>query len=425
MITNGLKASSLFYAIVISVIIAIVSSSFILFAYISHIDFETFQMNKRIHLNARSGLNLLLSEQSLVEPGQTVNIDLYGTGDDSVTLSRKRWGIYEVHSSQARFKNNVANQMVLSGYLPDTNKLFSLYVSDNDKPIALCGNTKIKGTAYLPKAGVKRAYIEGQSYTGTEMIYGNIKESKSSAPKYNEQAVKNIQQLLAGVLNPEHDSIIAISKDLSGDSIQNSFANKTLVFTSSNPITISNGVYEGNIIIASARQIKVSATAQLKDVILLAPKIIFEKDVKGALQAFAGDSIIVNKNVSLHYPSVLGVLKDDDYSNTGAVVLTEKDTVMGLVFALKVNDDPLKQAMVSLQNDTYIYGTVYSNSFLQPQGEVRGNVIAEKIILSTPSSVYENHLLNARIDVSARSKHYVGANLFEESTQKQVVKCLH
>jgi hypothetical protein len=49
--------------------------------------------------------------------------------------------------------------------------------------------------------------------------------------------------------------------------------------------------------------------------------------------------------------------------------------------------------------------------------------IRDQII--TPSSVYENHLLNATIDVSKLSKHYVGINLVQESKIKKVVKWLN
>src|SRR3989344_5709497 len=100
-----IKAGSLFYAIVISLIIAIVSSSLILFSYLSHIQFETFEMNERLQLNADSGLNLLLSEQSIIGLNEKKALDLYGQGIDSVELSRKSWGAYEIAISKSIFKN--------------------------------------------------------------------------------------------------------------------------------------------------------------------------------------------------------------------------------------------------------------------------------------------------------------------------------
>src|SRR3982751_1192426 len=98
-----IKASSLFYAIVISIIIAIISSSFILFAYVSRIEFDNQELQQRLNLNVQSGLNLLLSKQLLIEPNQSKTIDLYGNGEDSVFLQRKLWGAFEVIYATAIF----------------------------------------------------------------------------------------------------------------------------------------------------------------------------------------------------------------------------------------------------------------------------------------------------------------------------------
>lgn len=420
-----IKASSLFYAIVISLIIAIVSSSLILFAYLSRIEFDNFEMNQRIYLNAESGLNLLLSQQSLIEVNQEKTIDLYGKGDDSVFLSRKSWGAYEIVISKAVFKKLEAIRIAQIGYYPDSSGMYSLYLTDNDKPLALCGKTIIKGTAFISKAGLKRAYIEGQSFVGNTLIDGQIRQSKTTLPEFNKDLISNIQLMFSQKSITENDSVIIIEKDLSGDSLSNSFKNRTLVLTSPNSIRISNGVYEGNIAIISDKQITVSATAVLKDVIIAAPRIIFEKEFKGNLQAFASDSIIVEKEVSLYYPSVLAIVKGGKLPDISAIVLGENDTIMGNVFAYKSDADPLKQIIIRMNDKSVIIGQVYSNGYMDVKGEIKGSIMCDKIILNTPSSVYENHLLNAVIDPSALSRHYVGINLVEESTMKKIVKWLN
>ncbi|MGQ0827043.1 MAG: hypothetical protein ACT4ON_01485 [Bacteroidota bacterium] len=425
LIASRIKAGSLFYAIVISIIIAIVSSSLILFAYLSNIEFQNFEIQQRLNVNAGSGLNLLMSQQSLVELNKQKNLDLYNTGEDSVLLIRRSWGAYEVVVSKATFKNFHVIQIAQVGYYPDSNNLYSLYLVDQDKPLALCGKTKIKGTAFLPKAGVKRAYIEGQNFTGAVMIEGQTKQSEKTLPKFNKALIENLQSLLLKKIISEKDSVIIIEKDLSGDSLINSFMDTPLVLTSTNAIKISDGIYSGHIVIVSDKQITVSASAVIKDVILAAPKIIIEKEFKGNLQAFASDSIIVNKDVSLYYPSVLGIIKENKLPNVSAVVLNENDTLLGTIFSIKNELDILKQAGVIIKEKAFVAGQVYSNGYADIRGTINGSLICNKIILSTPSSVYENHLLNAVIDQSVLSKHYTGINLVEESIIKKVVKWLN
>ena len=421
-----IKAGSLFYAIVISLIIAIISSSLILFAYLTRIQFENFEANQQLNLNADSGLNLLLSKQSLVELNQQKTIDLFNTGTDNVELTRKSWGAYEILISKAVFKNIEVTRIAQSGFYPDSAHLYSLYLTDEDKPLALCGNTLIKGTAYLPKAGVKRAYIEGQSFTGNTLIEGQIKQSENTIPKFNKDLIDNIQSVFSKKLITRNDSTITVEGELSGDTLNNGFQNRTLVIVSSIPLRVSSGVYSGNIAIISDKQITISSNAYLKDVVIFAPKIIIENEFRGNLQAFASDSIIINKNVSLAYPSILGLVVDGNKSkNNSAIILDENDTISGNIFVYKNEVDVLKQAGLIIPGKAVVLGQVYSDGYVDLKGTIKGSLMCNKIMLSTSSSVYENHLLNAIIDVSELSKYYVGINLVEESAIKKVVKWLN
>jgi cytoskeletal protein CcmA (bactofilin family) len=413
-----IKAGSLFYAIIISLIIAIVSSSLILFAYLTKIQFENFEINQQLNLNADSGLNLLLSKQSLVELNQQKTIDLFNSGTDNVILNRKSWGAYEILIAKAVFKNTEVTRIALAGFYPDSAHSYSLYLSDEDKPLALCGNTLIKGRAYLPKAGVKRAYIEGQSFTGNTLIDGQIKQSEKILPKFNKDLVDNIKTVFLKKSITANDSIISIQRDLSGDTLINNFQNKTLVLINSGLMRISAGTYSGNIVIISDKQITISSNAVLKDLMIFAPKIIIENEFRGNMQAFAYDSIIINKNVTLTYPSVLGLLKDDKSTNTSAIILNENDSIAGNVFVYKNEADVLKQAGLIIREKAIVFGQVYSNGYVDIKGTIIGSLMCNKIILNTSSSVYENHLLNAVIDASKRSKYYVGINLVEESAIK-------
>ena len=420
-----IKAGSLFYAIVISLIIAIVSSSFILFAYLSRIQFENFEINQQLNLDADSGLNLLLSKQSVVGINEQKSIDLFNTGNGNISLSRKSWGAYEILIAKAVFKNTEVTRIAQVGFYPDSTHLYSLYLVDEDKPLAICGNTIVNGTAYLPKAGVKRAYIEGESFVGNTLINGQIKESEKTLPKFNSTLIENINTVFTKKNITGNDSTINIQGELTGDTVTNNFQNKTLVFINSASIIISGGIYSGNIAVISDKQITVSANAELKDVMIFSPKIIIEKGFRGNLQAFASDSIFIEKNVTLTYPSVLGLVKDDKLTSASTITLNENDTVAGNLFVYKNEAGVLKPTGLIIKEKAVVLGQAYSNGYVDLKGTIIGSLMCNKIILSTSSSVYENHLLNAVIDVSRLPKQYVGINLVEESKVKKVVKWLN
>jgi hypothetical protein len=419
-----IKASSLFYAIVISIIIAIVSSSLILFAYLNRIAFDNLQTQQRLNLNADSGLTLLMSRQSLIELNQPKTIDLYGSGEDSVFLSRRSWGAFEILISKAIFHNQEVERIAEVGCPMDSTNLYSIYLADEGKPLALCGNTKIKGTAYLPKSGVERAYIEGQNFMGKVMIEGPTKISKNELPEFNPELIQHIQRLFKEKKVGDRDSTLRIERSFSGDSIYNSFKNVPLILSATGPIKIQNGSYSGNVAIISDTIITVAATAGLTDIILAAPKIIFEEHFKGNLQVFASDSIIVNENVSFHYPSVLGIVAATPEKKC-AIVLNDNDSLAGNIFAYQVTIDSYKRSGICIGNKSVVTGQVYSSGYVEIKGTLFGSVMCSKFMLVTPSSVYENHLLNVVIDQPALPKYFTGINSVQGVHAKKIVKWLN
>lgn len=416
-----IKASSLFYAVVISIIIAIVSSSFILFAYLYRIESDQLGISERLQLNAESGLNLLLSQQSLLSLNDSKILDLYGNNEDSVFLNRKPWGAFEVMISRAVFHGQISERIAQAGWVTDSLQQFSLYLADEGKPLAVCGNTAIRGNAYLPKSGVERAYIESQAYMGSKLIYGNIYKSKSEVPEFNSLLIKYIQTLLKDKTGSETDSLIQLQRPLSNDSLGNSFKNSTVILYSKDVIKMENSTFSGNIVIASDTLITVSETAVLNDIILIAPKIILQKEFKGQIQAFASDSILVEEHVFLRYPSVLGIVSTNAARNC-AVVLDKRDTIVGSVFAHQPTVDSYKRAGIRLGEKSMVVGQVYSTGYAELKGAVYGGVMCSSFLLETPSSKYENHLLDAIIDQTGLPDYYTGVALLKQSAYKKVVK---
>jgi len=420
-----IKAGSLFYALIISLLISIISSSLILFAYLTTIQFDNFEISHRLKLNVDSGLNLLLSNQTLISANEEKTLDLYGQGTDSVFLKRKYWGGYEIIISKALFKNIQEIRIAQIGIGVDTSTSYCIYLSDNDKPLAVCGKTVIKGNVFLPKSGIKSTFIEGQNYSGSKLVDGIIKQSKKELPKIHPGRIEYLDNYLNGKFKSDVDSVINIGLNLSGDSINNSFINKTIVFETGSSVNISNGSYSGNIIIYSSKQIVVSNSAIINNCILIAPKIIIEKQFKGTLQAFASDSIILKEEVCLNFPSCIGIIQLYKHNIVSGIKLSENDTLHGNIFAIKKIKDSDSQIGVMISKKSNVTGVVYSEGFVDLKGSIYGTLICNKIMLNTPSSIYDNHLLNAELDGSKLSEHFVGIDLLEESKNRKIAKWLN
>src|ERR1035437_6406738 len=140
-----LKAGALVYAIVIGLIIALTSSSLILFAYFSSLHSENYFDRERVISNARSGINLLLSQTAQAE-NERQYIDLFGNGTDSVILTAKNWGALEALSSTGISKHNSFTLTAFAGDNFSDDTTMALYLADMDKPLSLCGKTILHGT---------------------------------------------------------------------------------------------------------------------------------------------------------------------------------------------------------------------------------------------------------------------------------------
>jgi hypothetical protein len=151
----------------------------------------------------------------------------------------------------------------------------------------------------------------------------------------------------------------------------------------------------------------VTSDSDLRNVILIAPQIRLEKGVRACMQGFITDSLIVDKDVSLYYPTVLCLVKEKSVKNA-VIHLSENDSLWGSIIALRKGKDLLTNTLIETDKNSYMEGEIYTDGMTEVKGIVYGSVVTNSIYLSTPTSVYENHLLNATIDIFKRSDYFLG-----------------
>jgi cytoskeletal protein CcmA (bactofilin family) len=418
-----IRASALLYSLFISLLLISLSSALIALYCINSVNTAFWNEKEKTERNAASGIILLQNSKNILSLNQTKTIDLFGDTNDSVTLTRKNWGAFEIHVSNAFSHHHRFSQIALSGNGLEEDSTMALYLADREKPLSLCGKTEIKGTCFLPQTGVKRAYIEGQNFIGTDLIMGKVFPSSQLVLNANE----HLLPLIVGLFNrvaKENDSVINV--DAVGlRSSSRSFYESTVFCHSTVPMRIGAYKFSGNIILASDREIRISPDAFLQDVIVCAPKVIIEKGFEGCLQVFAYDSVIVEEKVKLNYPSVIGLARQQKSCQNTAIWIREGAEIEGTVFADQEARDTKNQIKILIDKGVFIKGFVHSSGWIDLKGSVFGSVACTKFILSTPSSVYENHLLNAVIDRTKLSKYFVASSLIKDGENKKTVKWLY
>jgi cytoskeletal protein CcmA (bactofilin family) len=419
-----IKAGALLYAMFLIIVIAIISSSFIMVNYYNSAYVVQVLKKEQIYRDANSGINYGLSFHQEIPINSKLEVDLFNDEQHNVLISKKHWGAFYILSSEAKWRNKLVSKSALVGANINEGEEIALYLADQNKPLSLTGRTVITGNCYLPKSGVKRAYIEGKSFVGNKLINGIKYNSNITLPPINEELIaENLKNFSS--TESISDSLLDYELFLEQDSIINSFSNKTLVLYSPLNIELSNKVIEGNIIIKSDKQITVQSSAIISNAILYAKGIILKKNVEGTMQVFAKDSIIVEENCQLHYPSVLALIGQGNSIISRKISIAAKTVIKGSVFLYNENFDRKHQSLISIGEKAEITGQVYSSELLELKGKVQGGVFCKKLLLKTSSSVYENHLMDAVINREELSEYFVGVPLTETIKHQRIIKWLN
>lgn len=409
-----LKSSSIYYALFLSVIFGLFLGGMILFSSLNRQFSAQLDVRDILLDNAKSGIEYGQANYQELKVNEPQEIQLFGEGIDSVRIEKKQWGAFTIISSTAHHNKWSRSKVALSGQMNNPSDP-NLYLVDQGRPFSLCGATKLEGKCMIPKAGVKRAYIEGKNYQGDKMIYGTTGVSERSLPAVSPDFISNISASTGEIRIWENDQ----------DSVVNSFAEEGIHFIDDNFTSLENIYLSGQIIIESKDSIYVSASAQLDHVILKSPVIYIEKGFIGTAQFLATERIVLEEEVTLLYPSVVGIIESDFSKEKNAqITIGEKSHVIGSVFALSENPNFRLPVQLSIEKEAEVDGLVYCQGRVQLKGTVKGNLFTQKFYLETAASKYENHLLDAKI-LNALPEDFVYISLFENAnplTQIQWLK---
>jgi hypothetical protein len=407
-----IRASAMTYAILLMLFIALFCMTILSISSGSKWLIKGQQNKEQVIANLFSGLSYALHQD--IEGGQE-----YIIAGDTVLLRSQPWGIYSVITVTA-WKNNYRKiKSYLIGQASDNT--YALYLADTDQPLKITGNTLLKGKVSLPKKGVDRAYVEGKNFKGKELIEGQTEKSEKSLPKLNEQWAK------IDVLEFYKTYDYTYMYELPFDSIF-PFSESVIVYESPNSFSLSNQTLSGNLILCSQDSIYVRNTAELDNLLLIAPVIRVEKGFKGSLQLYATDRIEIEEDVVLQYPSSLYLQdKDKNFRREfdAQIHLHKNSIVSGGIVITSESPDFRSPVKLLIDEDVTVSGFVYNQGITQHQGQIWGTLYTKQFFLKTKSSSYINHLIDATIDRTMLPSFFVLPSILEtDKTQKVLIKNL-
>ena len=420
MLKTKLKAGALQMTLFLIVVIALLLSAFIVLVHTQKL-FKT-QTDFIIETAQNSNKGVHYTLNNTVKLKDSIIINLKGQDYKSLKVYRDYWGLYEKVISISQIKKNTVKKVTLLGASQNNLNRPALYLQDNNRPLVLVGNTKIEGLSYLPRQGVKPGTISGQSYYGTSLIYGPTRTA-TTLPKLAVEMVTQLNELntISNGIFPKDYLTIQPNKQYN-----NSFLSPTKLIYNNSIIRLSHISLTGNILIKSNSKIVVEPTAQLEDVILIAPEVDIKAHVKGNFQVIASRKITAHKNVTLDYPSALVLIEQDTYleeESLGQIEINPDASIKGqIIFLAKKRSNNYKPQIV-IGDDANITGEIYCDGNLELKGSIVGSVFTNNFVANQFGSVYQNHIYNGAISTKKLPEEYIG--LAFNNSKKRILKWLY
>ncbi|MBS9464165.1 hypothetical protein KIM67_17210 [Flagellimonas sp. 389] len=410
-INTKIKAGALQFVLLVGAVIAVLLLTFALL-HQSHVLFGK-KTSKTIEVIKKADLALNYAMQQNIAINDSVTLKMPSADGVEVSVLKSFWGVFEKYVVTSKFKKTMFVKTALVGGAVDE-QFPALYLKDNDRPMIIAGSAKITGDAYLPEQGIRPGTIGGQFYRFNLPIYGTVKKSSKTFPTIETSLKNHLKQLSSRGNGGFRNDNIRFSEGLK---LVNSFESSTQ-YIYGDMMRLSNVDLRGNIMIWATQQINVGRNSQLKDVVLVAPKIVIENGFSGVLQCIATKSIEVESKVALDYPSALVVNKGNrpnpkDQSEPN-IQIGEHVSIKGIVAYLEEADEGNFSPQITIAENTTVFGEIYCEKNLELKGAVMGNVITDAFIALENGSVYQNHLFNGTIDVTLLPMAYSGVLFTKE-----------
>ena len=429
MVEKKIQAGALQFVLFIGAIVAVLLMAFMLLSFThAHFDHKT---DRLISVVKSADFGMQASLKKTIPLNQEIAISNESDTPVTISVNRDYWGVFEKRMVTTTQGATAIKKTALIGG-KDEAELSALYVSDHQTPVIIAGNSRITGTAFLPKQGLKMSNIHENSYPHSSLLFGTKKQSGATLPKLSSELQRQIELLTSPQYVPEG----RIQRSILQEGLQNSFTSPIAIIRD-RVVRLKNVNLSGHIIISASYKIIVEPSANLQDVILLAPEIIIQDWVKGSFQAIASESISVGKKCELAYPSALVVKKEIEIVNSGnssqqqnfngkpAIYLDSYTKVRGAVLTLDNNTANQYRPQIKMDPESKVIGEVYCSKNLELKGRVNGSVTTDGFIALEDGSVYQNHLYNGIINSAHLDDSYVGILLASRENHKKVMKWLY
>lgn len=396
-----LKASSLLHAVFVCLLIALVCFGMLLLVSYTSLFQQNALEKTQLQLTNDAALTWQLSKAIFSEE-ETQPISIFNDGVQTHTKTLN-WGFYNIISAKTYHHQDTIQKTVLVGKVMTDNT--ALYITDYDKIQSVAGNVTIIGDIKVPKGKFEEKNMQGEKTV--IRMNGITINSQDKLPRIKASTSK---------IPTIYDAEFSI-ENLSNTTLYvHSFDKKTAFLKISDTRFLVGKKLKGNIIIEKSGLLVITKNMELEDVIVKADEVRIEHGFTGNIQVIAKNSVYIEEEVQLNYPSSILIEKP---KGAATITIEKNSVVMGGIVLQNSNRKTAEESLIKIEKDAFIIGTIYCNGTLALQGKVYGSVYTDRFMTRVETAEYKNLLMNVEIDRSKLPKTFVGISLFDTKTEKK------
>ncbi|MEM8897797.1 MAG: hypothetical protein AAGC85_06815 [Bacteroidota bacterium] len=410
-----LQGGSLLYVLMLVLIISGLMSAYILVNAYQLTLLDKMYAEELARENMYSGSNLLLA--SPLELNESLEKTLFDTGMDTANMYPEAWGVWGLVRFKGIHGYAQETQWALVGQELSSDRQSALFLDDQKSALVLSGNTLLKGTVYIPAAGIKKGTVGIKGFERKELVEGQQQSSRGKALGMNHSLLTIVADSLKSIVE---DTASIETYYLRKIAVDQAWEEESYLIRSQHNLILDEASFRGKCIIQTTGEILVKANSQLEQVQLYAKSIRFEEGFEGSCQAFATEELVVEQDVHLTYPSVLALFKATKESVK--LRLLNNSTLEGaLLMSEKLLDgEPQREDVMWISPTTKIWGLVDVSYGLSLRGKVYGHTHVGQFLLRTAGATYKNYLLDSELNFDLLHPDFVSPFLDKDSRSKIV-----
>ncbi|MFC0521224.1 hypothetical protein ACFFGL_11000 [Mesonia maritima] len=397
-----LKAASLAYAVFIFLLVGIFCYIIMqIFSFSLELN-NYFDLRKKLIMHNESAASYAKANFENLKSYKQIR--LFPNEKIETVFVKEKWGFFDKLTIISSLKKDSIRQDFLVANKRNKNTP-ALYLRDNDEDFKISGGTRINGDIFIPKKGLKTITIDNNSFE-KPIHNGSVFNSQKVFPKHSELTIGY----------PENYELLDIN-EINEHSVINGFNEITKVIEVNTKL--ENLKLKGNIMVTSQDTLIISSSVILEDVILEAPKIIFQNGFEGSAQVFASKGVIVEPQVVLKYPSIITV--GSNHIMEKSIIFEGESVFSGLVFMQGGGLSLEKQNTILIKEKAELTGEVYCDGTLSLYGIVNGSVFASALVHKTTTTAYKNLIYNGHILVDKVPGSFFQDSFFQPLDSEEIL----